>query len=143
MTWDSPKMSLSQLFVRFWVKEVRDREVPGSCLLPCGTVQTLDGGAGVLYTPSQGGHRFPSQGAWKRQRSNTGRRSREARGWSPGGEGRASYISEKQPGVPAARSLTPGLRLHSSPLQPPTPLGASWGSCSPDGAAAAADTLQI
>lgn len=31
-----------------WAKEVRDREVPGSCLFPCRTVQTLDVGARVL-----------------------------------------------------------------------------------------------
>lgn len=39
-------------------------------------------------------------------------------------EGPATFL-RNSPAVPAARSLTPGLRLHSSPLQPPTPLGAS------------------
>lgn len=41
--------------------------------------------------------------------------------------------SEKQLGISAARSLTPCLRLHSSLLPPPTPLGASPGVGSPRG----------
>lgn len=52
---------------------------------------------------------------------------------SRGGEARASYISEKQPGVPAASSLTQGLRLHNSPSgrpRRPEPLG---GLASPTG----------
>lgn len=48
-------------------------------------------------------------------------------------EGRGSGTSEKQLGVSAARSLTPCLRLHSSLLLPPTPLGASPGVGSPRG----------
>ena len=124
MTWESPKMSLSQLFVRFWAKEETERyQAPASYPVePCKLwMGVLECSIPLLRVDTDSRVREPS----KRQRSNTGRRSGKARGGSPGGEGRASHISEKQPGVPAARSLTPGLRLHSSPLQPPTPLGAS------------------
>lgn len=50
-----------------------------------------------------------------------------------GVRGGAAALLRNSSGVSAARSLTPCLRLHSSLLLPPTPLGASPGVDSPRG----------
>lgn len=78
--------------------------------------------------------RFPGWGSGRGKHSGAKRGRGATRGGSRGGvRGGAAALLRNSSAVSAARSLTPGLRLHSSLLLTPTLLRASPGVCSPGG----------